>query len=242
MNSTDPNIVNHRLEHSNASMGSSNEWQPLPIVAHQHNDTKFVLSESRSRPRVNLEPGRQEYFVTTKRGGSRRKYNPQSHFVRVRNGKEGRKPLFIPVAAYSITKKRPKKKTPVSSVKQKMAASTISVNQKRLYEDSEDESDDESGVEYDDPEDEYEMRKESAVYGYIHKPEIIEFRGQYYYGGQNEQDSHVNRYKEPMMEYDESQEPYHDRHRVSYMPYDSMEHEPSASTLLLNKLKKGMIW
>lgn len=132
-----------------------------------------------------------------------------------------------------------------------MAASTLSVDRRRQDEPEEEEEesgDESSGGEYDEPDDEYEMRKESAVYGYIHKPEIIEFRGQYYYGANQENpNSRYNR--APVLEYDEGAaepvpEPYPEPHRMSIMSphYESFEHEPAlSSALLLGKLKKGTV-
>src|SRR5690606_11540666 len=119
-----------------------------------------------------------------------------------------KKPVFIPVAAYSITKKKPK---PLSSSfgKRKMTSSSsnvITVRRKmRPVVMSEEEPDDDHGH-HDPGEEDYEMRKESAVYGYLHKPEVIEFRGQYYYGGDNGHDPGYQ--GRPSLDYDDSsQEP-----------------------------------
>lgn len=184
--------------------------------------------------------------------------------------------MFIPVAAYSITKRKPKRRKPQFTAsrpnysdrptRHKMSASTLSVRQKQrpnvVYKDEED-ANGEDGDEQttptdendDESDDDYEMRKESAVYGYIHKPEVIEFRGQYYYGqngqegqdqeGQANQYSHHHHHKAvaPAVEYDnhEAMTPIvHERHRVSYLPpMDSHYEEPSTTSILLSKLKKG---
>jgi len=103
------------------------------------------------------------------------------------------------------------------------------------YSEDSDNGENDEGDEEEESDDDYEMRKESAVYGYIHKPEVIEFRGQYYYG-QDDQ----SKYNKPQFEYEshESAAPMvHEPHRVSYIHehYD----EPSTPEILLNKLKKG---
>lgn len=90
---------------------------------------------------------------------------------------------------------------------------------------------------------------------------MIEFRGQYYYG-QNGEDStaaaaaggaggvgggagNIRYSKAPSnIEYDSVESPMMNErpHRVSYVPYESSYHEePSATSIILAKLKKGKV-
>ncbi|KAH9497744.1 hypothetical protein DERF_013705 [Dermatophagoides farinae] len=88
-----------------------------------------------------------------------------------------KKSIFIPVALYSVTKKLPKNIAP------KMSASNVSIRRKQINPNHHYDNLDNPNIDDDHSNnDDYEMRKESAVYGYIEKPEIIEFKGQYYYG------------------------------------------------------------
>ncbi|UXI22944.1 Coiled-coil domain-containing protein [Sarcoptes scabiei] len=122
-----------------------------------------------------------------------------------------KKPVFIPVALYSVTKKVPKRTShnrrhrPFST-SVAMSPSNLSINRKQFVStDTADDSDEvqdknqyESHTAVDQnrmdhhggygeedgggQDGDYEMKKESAVYGYVRKPEIIEFKGHYYYG------------------------------------------------------------
>lgn len=235
-NNTDPNIVNHKIDFASQIYS--------PQLESQYNTSETNLEpvlESRASPIQSQLPTRQ-----------------QNHYhLHQSSGRPKGSSLFIPVAAYSITKRKPKKKLKVRTGT-KMSASTMSVRRKRpnvIYEEAY--SDEEKAVDPKDDidldgegtEDDYEMRKESAVYGYIHKPEVIEFRGQYYYGQNGEesapgsQSKYSNAQLAPSnIEYDSVEAPMmHERpHRVSYVPYESTSYheEPSTTSLLLSKLKK----
>lgn len=245
-----------------------------------------------------------------------------------------KKPVFIPVALYSVTKKVPKRTShnrrhrPFST-SVAMSPSNLSINRKQFVStDTADDSDEvqdknqyESHTVVDQnrmdhhggygeedgggQDGDYEMKKESAVYGYVRKPEIIEFKGHYYYGdggdnlnynsnndgfddGQTDEIDFGERQMLRPSDYDgdlghyggvggvdgegdhdeddryHNHHPHHqDRHSqhhhdVSYVPtiyetsppyhhhhYDHHDHhhhhnEPSLSTLLLAKLKKGL--
>lgn len=104
------------------------------------------------------------------------------------NGDKRKKSVFIPVALYSVTKKVPKNLP-------KMSASNVSIKRKQI---NQNENSNENTMDGENDSDDYEMRKESAVYGYIQKPEVIEFKGQYYYGGnpnnQNQNYNHNSNY------------------------------------------------
>ena len=247
-NQTDPNIVNHRID----SDDNNNNFEDENF-SHPHPNENFLLSESRNKVNFitghsRLHPGPFGQKLGSLNKKVKEPHYPLRHYgEQQQNQRRKDGSMFIPVAAYSITKRKPKHKK--QNQHQKMSASTISVRQKRpnvMYtvDNSADDGDDEPDEE-EEENDDYEMRKESAVYGYIHKPEVIEFRGQYYYG-QNEQDQAANNNynNKQTMEFDshESVSPMvtNERHRVSYIPLETYE-EPSTTSILLEKLKKGMI-
>uniref|UniRef100_A0A6P6Y8B6 Uncharacterized protein LOC113795546 n=1 Tax=Dermatophagoides pteronyssinus TaxID=6956 RepID=A0A6P6Y8B6_DERPT len=95
--------------------------------------------------------------------------------------RQRKKSIFIPVALYSVTKKLPKNSN--ANLPRKISSSSnVSIRRNPSnYQDNFDGQDYQQQQQQDG--DDYEMRKESAVYGYIEKPEVIEFKGQYYYGG-----------------------------------------------------------
>ena len=264
-NNTDPNIVNHKIDKPPESMVTPNYSSTYPqYFSHSSTESSESMRpyESRANPQIhsiqNLLPKR------------RRPNRPAIQSSRGRTKAKGSS-MFIPVAAYSITRQKPKKKRPKVQIGSRMSASTMSVHRKQrpniVYEEAnsdedpdEQEDQEEDLVNADESEaDDYEMRKESAVYGYIHKPEVIEFRGQYYYGQNGEGTdgtnggSGINKYdhKAPSnLDYEAADQMptimHHQErpHRVSYMPsYETSYHEDhddhSTTQMLLNKLKKG---
>ena len=155
-NNTDPNIVNHRIDAPEPSY--TTHVEPYQDSANESNSEPVL--ESRTNSIQSQLPMRKPYS-----------YHHTHHQQHQHQHQQLNRPksssLFIPVAAYSITKKKPKKKIKVKSVP-KMSASTVSVRRKRpniVYEEasSDEENDDQGGEETDldgeGTEDDYEMRK-----------------------------------------------------------------------------------
>ncbi|KAI2799088.1 hypothetical protein BLOT_014917, partial [Blomia tropicalis] len=248
--------MNHRLEHTD----HVNLSEPI-----QRSDNDHFTSESRVKN--DIIPLHYVVKTSPDKLNNRPRIQKATKYIVATsdNRNRNKKPMFIPVAAYSVTKRRPKNKRKKQTMSgqqmfgtQKMSASSISsVRQKRptvVYDDQNGDNDnDDSGDDGDEEtDDDYEMRKESAVYGYIHKPEVIEFRGQYYYGNNDHSVSNQEPDHEQQMstkykahvEYDghDSMGAYpHERHRVSYVPMETYHEEHSASAFLLAKLKKASL-
>lgn len=154
-NNTDPNIVNHKIDISEPS---------YPV--HLEPDYQDSVNES------NFEPVLESRTNSIQSQLPSRKFNSYHHHYQhypqpqQQSNRPKSSSLFIPVAAYSITKKKPKKKFKIKSVP-KMSASTVSVRRKRpniVYEEAtSDEDNEEHGEETDldgeGTEDDYEMRK-----------------------------------------------------------------------------------
>ena len=256
-NETNSRLMNHRLEHTD----HVNLSEPI-----QRSDNDHFTSESRVKN--DIIPLHYVVKTSPDKLNNRPRIQKATKYIVATsdNRNRNKKPMFIPVAAYSVTKRRPKNKRKKQTMSgqqmfgtQKMSASSISsVRQKRptvVYDDQNGDNDnDDSGDDGDEEtDDDYEMRKESAVYGYIHKPEVIEFRGQYYYGNNDHSVSNQEPDHEQQMstkykahvEYDghDSMGAYpHERHRVSYVPMETYHEEHSASAFLLAKLKKGIFF
>lgn len=154
-NNTDPNIVNHKIDITEPSYTTHLE----PDYQDSANESNFEpVLESRTNSIQSQLPPR-------KFNSYHHHYQHHPHHHQPLNRPKSSS-LFIPVAAYSITKKKPKKKPKIKSVP-KMSASTVSVRRKRpniVYEEATSEEDnDEQGEEPDldgeGTEDDYEMRK-----------------------------------------------------------------------------------
>lgn len=160
-NNTDPNIVNHKIDIT----------EPTSYTAHLDPDYQDSANESSSEPVLESRTNSiQSQLPSRKLNSYHHHYQHHPHHPHHHQQQQLNRPksssLFIPVAAYSITKKKPKKKPKIKSVP-KMSASTVSVRRKRpniVYEEaSSDEDNEEQGEEPDldgeGTEDDYEMRK-----------------------------------------------------------------------------------
>lgn len=308
----DPNIVNHKLTSadivdpstpppSTSKHNTSTSGQVWP-TDHPGPDTYFYTTNDQSdedeHHSSKPETRSDKYYVPERkyyppRPSPRKRKTKPRYYIHPANSKQidliknsPKDSIFIPVAAYSVTKHRPTKKTTKivsvnsnasqqygsryysshSKERSKMAAdsSNVSIRQQSrptptVNFDDEPEEDEESNDESEDGEDEeYETKKESAVYGYIRKPEVVEFRGQYYYGNQRPRVSGSNAVGEVAMPSDKfdtkvdygeedgyeevPSQSMHEKHAVEYLPIGyEHHHDISTSAFILAKLKKSII-
>ncbi|KAJ6225858.1 hypothetical protein RDWZM_004403 [Blomia tropicalis] len=215
-NETNSRLMNHRLEHTD----HVNLSEPI-----QRSDNDHFTSESRVKN--DIIPLHYVVKTSPDKLNNRPRIQKATKYIVATsdNRNRNKKPMFIPVAAYSVTKRRPKNKE-----RNKQCQDNKCLEHRRC------------------PHQAYHR----AVYGYIHKPEVIEFRGQYYYGNNDHSVSNQEPDHEQQMstkykahvEYDghDSMGAYpHERHRVSYVPMETYHEEHSASAFLLAKLKKALL-
>lgn len=332
-NQTDPNLANHRMsndddhqdgsDEDNDGDGGGDDRDTANATITSADDTfvplnKSYVSSSSFEPRTSIDiPHARVVRVGGRRKTSKTRYYIQPsashhHYDVVRRpsttaAATAKDSMFIPVAAYSITKHKPKAKKrphyhyPIYYTNRHRvlpsASSAVTIRQRRpntsltnlmgsssnlgvgIDNDNADDGDELSNSDHDHDagggggdegdhspaaseedatsDDEYETKKESAVYGYIRKPEVIEFRGQYYYGngqpidrfgGQSSEHDPVGKY-DTKADYDdaphEAAAMIHDHKHVDhYIPMATYEHFPhdiSIVSLLLAKIKKSKL-